>query len=67
MFAYLYTGFAVQTTRQIVSWTSFLYWDHRIRYAFKGGDRTQKLTGVQVVVSAFLSSILNISMGTIKP
>ncbi|CAD8112443.1 unnamed protein product [Paramecium primaurelia] len=55
----IYVGFRIQTTRQIVSWTNYLYWDHKLRYALKG-DPSQKLGIVNVLIASFISSVLNI-------
>ncbi|CAD8066038.1 unnamed protein product [Paramecium primaurelia] len=55
----IYVGFRIQTTRQVVSWTNYLYWDHKVRYALKT-DPGQPLSIINSLIASTLSSILNI-------
>ncbi|CAD8098239.1 unnamed protein product [Paramecium primaurelia] len=58
-FDQIYVGFRILTTRQIVSWTNYLYWDHKIRYALKT-DASSRLSFWNVIVASTLTSLLNI-------
>ncbi|CAD8053714.1 unnamed protein product [Paramecium sonneborni] len=55
----LFTGMEVMVLKQVVSWTNYLYWDHRVRYYFKERP-SQKLTVQEIVLCSILTAIPNI-------
>ncbi|CAD8118367.1 unnamed protein product [Paramecium sonneborni] len=59
-FDQIYVGFGILTTRQIVSWTNYLYWDHKIRYALKK-DVSESLSFCDILIASSLTSVLNIA------
>ena len=62
MIGFLYTGFQLQVLRQVVSWTTFLFWEHKIRFYFKGSSK-DALTFTQLTAASFLNSLINIAVG----
>ncbi|CAD8138777.1 unnamed protein product [Paramecium octaurelia] len=55
----LFTGMEVMILKQVVSWTNYLYWDHRVRYYFKG-EPSHKLTMQEIVLCSIVTAIPNI-------
>ncbi|CAD8044461.1 unnamed protein product [Paramecium primaurelia] len=55
----LFTGMEVMILKQVVSWTNYLYWDHRVRYYFKERP-SQKLTVQEIVLCSIFTAIPNI-------
>ncbi|CAD8172707.1 unnamed protein product [Paramecium pentaurelia] len=55
----LYTGMEAMVLKQVVSWTNYLYWDHKIRYFFKESP-SQALTLPQIAMCSLLTAIPNI-------
>ncbi|CAD8095864.1 unnamed protein product [Paramecium primaurelia] len=55
----IYTGMEAMILKQVVSWTNYLYWDHKIRYLFKDSP-SQALTLQQIAMCSLLTSIPNI-------
>ena len=45
--------------KQVVSWTNYLYWDHKTRYLFKESPN-QALTLPQILMCSVLTAIPNI-------
>lgn len=61
-FKSIYVGFQIQTARQITSWTSYLYWDHKLRYYLKKDYHT-RISLVNTIIASTITSFLNIAVG----
>ncbi|CAD8144955.1 unnamed protein product [Paramecium octaurelia] len=55
----LFTGMEIMMLKQVVSWTNYLYWDHKVRYYFKQHPQSQ-LRIEQIIFCSVLTAIPNI-------
>ena len=62
----LFTGLKVTFVKQMVSWTSFLYFDYKYKFMFRdmrGLEESQPLSYSDLAVIAVLTGMSNIFLG----